>query len=129
MHKHTRKIAELVETFVVSVLKYSEFILKDSQIANRHYDYFIQALKRTAAYGEEGLIALANLLDDDRIVVRVTAACYLIHFRTEKALSVLEAAAKLENRAIAMLAFATIKRWEKGIYLDPATGKETKLPV
>lgn len=127
MHKDSRKIPELVEAFVVSVIKYSEFILKNSQIANQHYDAFIQALNQIAAYGEEGLIVLANLLDDDRTVVQVTAACYLVHFQTEKAMSVLKEAAKLENRAIAMLAFATIKRWEKGIYLDPATGKETKL--
>lgn len=126
MSKDTRTIAELVETFVVSVLRYSEFILKDSRIANRHYDDFIEALKQIAAHGEEGLTALARLLDDERIVVRVTAACYLVHFRTKRAMSVLHEAAKLENRAIAMLAFATIKRWEKGIYLDPATGNEAK---
>jgi len=129
MHRDIRTVAEMVETFVVSVLKYSEFILGDSRIANRHYDDFVEALKRIAAHGEEGLTALACLLDDERIVVRVTAACYLVHFRTTRAMSVLQEASKLENRAIAMLAFATMKRWEKGIYLDPATGKESKLPA
>jgi hypothetical protein len=128
MHKDIRSIAELVEVFAVSVLNYSEFILKDSRKANRHYDDFIKAMKRIAAHGEEGLTALANLLDDERMVVRVTAACYLVHFRAHKAMSVLREAAMLENRAIAMLALATIKRWENGVYLDPATGKETKLP-
>jgi hypothetical protein len=129
MHRDTRAISELLETFVLSVLKYSEFILKDSQMANRHYEDFIEALRQIAAHGEEGLAALAGLLDDERIVIRVTAACYLVHFQTPRAMSVLQEAAKLENRAIAMLAFATIKRWEKGIYLDPATGKEARLPA
>jgi hypothetical protein len=129
MHRDTQTIAELLETFVLSVLKYSEFILKDSRVANRHHDHFIEALRQIAAHGEEGLTALAGLLDDDRIVIRVTAACYLVHFQTDKAMSVLKGAAKLKNRAIAMLAFATIKRWERGIYLDPATGKETNVPA
>src|SRR5262245_18716338 len=120
MRKDTRNIAELVETFVDSVLKYSEFILADSQIANRHYDIFSRALKGIAAHGDKGLVALAKLLDDPRIVVRVTAACYLMHFRTEAAKNVLEEAAKLENRAITMLAIATLERWARGIYLDPA---------
>lgn len=127
MQKNTQNVTKLVQGFVVSVLNYSEFILKDSQTANRHYDEFIDVLKQLALHGEEGLIALAKLLDDDRIVVRVTAACYLVHFRTEKALSVLGAAANLEDRAISMLAIVTIKRWEKCIYLDPATGNEVKL--
>jgi hypothetical protein len=128
MRRNTRTLSQSVDAFVVSILQYGEFILKDSRITNRHYADFTRALKRIVAYGDDGLSALAKLLEDDRIVVRATVACYLIHVRTERAKNVLEETAKLEDRAIAMLAVATLERWEKGIYLDPATGKETVLP-
>ena len=48
---------------------------------------------------------------------------FFIHYRTDKALEVLRAAAK-EERGIAMLAIVTLKRWEMGSYLDAASGKE-----
>ena len=129
MQHDKQTIAELVEAFTVSVLKYSEYVLKDSNIANRHFDNYREALRRIAAHSDKGLVALAKLLDDDRIVVRVTVACNLIHFRTEKAMSILKDASKLEHRAIAMLAIVTLKRWERGTYFDPATGKATERPA
>jgi len=121
-----KTIGGCVEEFSKSVIKYGECILKDASQANRHYDRFINALRDLATFGDKGLSALAELLDDDRLIVRVTAASYLVHFRTAKALEVLRAATT-EDRGIAMLAIVTLKRWEQGTYLHPATGHEVRI--
>ena len=126
MKKRIQAIADCVNVFADSVIKYYEFILEDSNIADLHYAKYIKALKQLNEFGDDGLSALARLLDDDRIVVRVTAASYLIHYCTEKAKKVLNAAAG-EDRGIAMLAIVTLKRWETGSYLDPSSGKEVKV--
>ena len=73
--------------------------------------------------GDAGLSGLAVLLDDENHVIRETTAAYLIHRYTDKAIKVLTAAAEAE-RPIGGLAIVTLKRWELGRYLDPATGHE-----
>jgi len=124
MERKSHNITDWVKVFVDSVLMYGDYILKDSNAANRHYENYIKALNHLNEYGDAGLSALANLLNDDRMVVRVMAASYLIHYSTDKALNVLNEAAKARDRAISMLAIITIRRWDLGWYLDPATGKE-----
>jgi|SRR5271165_5542819 len=123
MRKRIRSVAECVNVFTDSVLKHGELMCKDSTAANQHNGKYVKALKELYGFGDDGLFALAKLLDDDRVVVRVTTACYIIHYYTDKALTVLKAAAK-EDRGIAMLAIVALKRWELGTYFDPATGKE-----
>jgi hypothetical protein len=126
MNKNILSIADWINVFVDSVLKYSDLIFKDSNAANHQYERFTEAVRQLGQFGDDGLSKLAGLLNDERIVIRVTAASYLIHFRTDEALRVLRAAAKQENRAVSMLAIVTLKRWETGSYLDPVTGKEVK---
>ena|SRR6266436_596653 len=126
MKKKKQTIGGWVEVFVDAVLQYGEFIFKDSRIANKHYARFIEALKQLNRFGDDGLSALACLLDDGRLAVRTTAACYLVKYRTDSALGVLREAAKAKDRAISMLAVATLRRWEMGYYLDPATGEEAR---
>jgi hypothetical protein len=122
--KKKESVAELVPMFVDSVLKHAEFMFKDSDVANRHYARFMRAIKGLNQLGKSGLSALCDLLSDERLVVRVTAACYVIPHCTERAIKVLKAAAKETDGAISMLAIVTLERWKRGIYLDPATGKE-----
>jgi len=119
------KIARCLAAFETAVLKHSEFMFKDSSIANQHFNAYTKALKELSKMGDDGLSALAKLLDNENVVVRVTAATYLIHYCTDKAISILRAASK-EERGIAMLAIVTLKRWELGGYLDPTTGKEVE---
>ena len=121
-----KKISGYVSTFENAVLKHSEFMFKDSGLANRHFDAYTKALKQLAELGDDGLSALSRLLDSENTVIRVTTACYLIHYSTSKAIKILKAAAK-EERGIAMLAIVTLKKWELGRYLDPASGKEVEL--
>jgi hypothetical protein len=123
---HKTEIADCISAFETAVLKHSEFMFKDSDAANKQYDIFVEALRQLNKIGDDGLSALVKLLDNDNIVVRVTTACYLIHYRTDEALMILSEAAKLD-RGIAMLAQITLKRWQLGRYLDPASGKEVTL--
>jgi len=126
MNDHQEKANEYITVFSESVIKHGENMFNNPQQANHYYARFTDALHNLAALGNDGLSALATLLDDDRVVVRVTAASYLVHFKTDKALKVLNTA-KNEERAIAMLAIVTLKRWETGSYLDPKSGKEVKI--
>jgi hypothetical protein len=125
MEYRQESIADCVSSFRDSVLKHQEFSTKDSKVANRHYHTYIKALKKLNNMGDDGLSALAVLLDDANHVIRETTAAYLIHRYTDKAIKVLTAAAKAE-RPIGGLAIVTLKRWELGRYLDPATGKEVE---
>jgi hypothetical protein len=124
MKNKAEPVAELVESFADAVMKHGEFMFKDSGIANRWYERSLLALKKLHQRGDAGLSALALLLDDERIVVRVTAACYLIRQQTEQAMRVLQDAARSADRGTSMLAIATLERWKRGAYLDMTTGKE-----
>lgn len=119
-------IAESVSAFADSVLKHVEFSVNDPEVANRHFGVYMAALNRLAGFGEEGLSALAKLMDHENRIIRVTAACYLINRYTERAKMVLTEAAEAE-RPMGGLAIVTLRRWELGRYLDPTSGKESKL--
>ena len=122
----TEKIADCVSTFEHAVLMHDEFSLKDSDVANKSYDSSIKALKQLNKFGDEGLSALATLLDHEKRVVRVTAASYLISHYTSRAIKVLTEAAEAEHPS-GGLAIVTLRRWQLGRYLDPASGKEIVL--
>jgi len=126
MKKNLKAASANLSDFRDAVIKYSQFMLSDPPTANQYYDRFIKALRQLSRAGDEGMSALATLLDDNDVAVRVMAATYLIRYRTKAAQEVLKVAAKMQDRAISMLAIVTLKRWEKGYYLDPETGNETK---
>jgi hypothetical protein len=126
MEKSSASTMDLVTAFADSVGKYSYYIFKDPKSANRHYRKFTKALRRLALLGDHGFVALGSLLNHENTAVRVTAASYLINYSTEDSIRVLTEAKKAKNRAVSMLAIVTLKRWEMGSYLDPATGREIK---
>ena len=123
--KEASGVSVSLADFREAVIRYGEFVLTDASAANQYYDRFIGALRKLSGAGDEGMLALTSLLDDRDLGVRATAACYLMNYRTEAAQRVLREAAGMQDRAIGLLAVATLKRWEKGYYLDPNTGKET----
>jgi hypothetical protein len=118
-----KAISDCVNQFSKAVLEYSTYIFSDSNLAGRYYNMYIEAMRKLSEFGDDGLSALATLMDNENLVVRITTASYLMHFDTAKALEVLKEA-KYAERGIAMLAIVTLKRWETGTYLDPATGFE-----
>jgi HEAT repeat protein len=63
--------------------------------------------------GAPGIEALASLLQDEHALVRVTAAYYLLPFKTEESLKILEAAAKGKGVS-ALSAFIILARWKGG---------------
>jgi hypothetical protein len=127
MKTRSQIIAENVRLFSGAAAKYGDNIYRDYDLATQHFNDYNKALAKLSTYGDEGLSALAKLLDDDneRLDVRVMAGMHLMLYATDKAIKVLNIAKNL-NRGISMLAIAALKKWEMGFYLDPATGTEVR---
>lgn len=91
----------------------------EAKAGNKHANRYITALKKLRLEGDLGRDALAVLLKHPRTDVRVTAAGFLLRYRTAEAKAVLEAAAG-EGGAAAIGATMVLKHWEEGTWsLDP----------
>jgi len=91
----------------------------DARTGNRHANRYIAALKKLRAEGDAGRDALAILLKHPRSDVRVTAAGFLLRYRTAEAKAVLEAVAG-GGGAAAIGATMALKHWEEGTWsLNP----------
>jgi hypothetical protein len=117
-----RTLGEWTEIFVDAVLKHHEYMCKNSNEANLQYDRLKEAWSELAKHGDDGYSALAQLLSHKSAVVRSMAGTCLIPFRSKEVIPVLKAAASESDP----LALVTLKRWEKGFYVDPFTNKEIK---
>ena len=85
----------------------------DAQRGNEFAKKYIEAAKQLLELGSPGIDAFASLLQDDHALVRVTAAYYLLPFKTEESLKVLEAAAK--GKGVSGLnALVILARWKGG---------------
>lgn len=116
----------LVKRFVEGVVKHREYMCTDHRVANQNFDKYTEALKGLFLLGEPGMNALLRLLDDSRPVVRVSVGTYLLRIFPERAIKVLQAEVD-QKGALLSSALVALKRWERGIYLDPFRG-EMKLP-
>ena len=83
----------------------------DAETGNKFAIKYIEASDALINAGNEGIEALASLLNDDRVAVRAMAASYLLPFRANEALPVLREAANGEG-ITALGAFMTLQRWE-----------------
>jgi hypothetical protein len=119
-YQSERTVADWTQIFEDAVLKHSDFMCKDSRVANRHFDRSIEAWRALSQQGDEGLSALSKLLRHGSTVVRVTTATYLLPHRTEDALHVLTAAKDAGDP----LALVTLARWARGFHIDPLTMRE-----
>ena len=98
--------------FADSVIGQNESIEKhDTQTGNNYAKKYIEASEALMSAGSEGISAFANLLRDERVAVRVMAASYLLPYRTNEAVLVLEEAAK-GNGITSFGAFMALKRWQ-----------------
>lgn len=114
-------LEKLVEEFAENVAAQRESIRRgDAKTGNKHADRYIAALKKLRSAGDAGREALAVLLKHPRQDVRVSAAAFLLRYRTAEAKAVLEAAA--DGAGISSIgAIMTLKRWDEGTWnLDPA---------
>ena len=114
------KHEELVEQFAQHVQAETEAGWRgDAPAANRHADEYLAVFDKLRARGDTGRDALAVLLHHPRMDVRVTAAAFLLRYRTKEARAVLEEAAKGKG-VVPFEAQQALQRWEEGTWsLDP----------
>ena len=96
----------------------------DAERGNEFAKKYIEAAKQLLELGSSGIEALASLLQHEHPLVRVNAAYYLLPFKTEESLKVLEAAAKAKGVS-GLNAFIILARWkggERGVWDALANG-------
>jgi hypothetical protein len=118
-------IEKLVAEFSENVAAQTDSIWRgDSKTGNKHAKRYIAAFDRLTAHGDAGRSALAVLFTHPRMDVRVSAAAYLLRYRTAEARAILEEAA----RGVGMVPFEAslvLKNWESGTWaLDPGEHAE-----
>lgn len=116
-----KELKELVREFAQNVAAQTDSIWRgDAKTGNKHAKRYIAAFEALRAQGDAGREALAVLLTHPRMDVRVSAAAYLLRYRTAEARAVLEEAAKGEG-LVPFEASIVLKNWENGTWaLDPA---------
>ncbi|MCY1076330.1 DUF2019 domain-containing protein [Archangium lansingense] len=115
-----KDLNRIVEEFAENVAAQTEAIRRgDAKTGNKHANRYISALKKLRLEGDAGRDALVVLLKHPRVDVRVSAAAFLLRYRTAEAKAVLEAAAT-GGGVSAIDAIMALKHWEEGTWnLDP----------
>lgn len=114
------EIEELVAEFAENVAAQTDSIWRgDAKTGNKHAKRYIAAFDKLIAQGDAGRDALTVLFTHPRMDVRVSAAAYLLRYRTAEARAILEEAAKGEGM-VPFEASLVLKNWENGSWaLDP----------
>ncbi len=104
---------KLAEQFADSVIAQNALIFgkHDSKTGNKFARKYNKAAEVLINGGIEGLEAFTQLLKDERAAVRVMAASYLLPYRTNESINVLQQEAKGKG-ITAFGAFMSLKRWE-----------------
>ncbi len=113
-------LEQSVEEFAQNIAAQTDCILRgDAKTGNKHARRALAAFNKLRAHGNTGRDALAVLFTHPRLDVRVTAAAFLLRYRTREAMAVLESAAQGQGLA-ALGAMQTMKNWKAGTWaLDP----------
>jgi hypothetical protein len=113
-------LEQLVESFAQHTVAQTEAIWRgDAKTGNKHARQVSAAFKKLCTHGNAGRDALAVLLAHPNVDVRTTAAAFLLRYRTQEAVAVLEQAARGQG-LIAFEAQQCLMRWEEGTWaLDP----------
>jgi hypothetical protein len=115
------ELEKLVAEFAENTAAQTDAIWRgDSKTGNMHAKRYIAAFDKLTAHGDAGRDALIVLFQHPRMDVRVSAAAYLLRYRTAEARTILEEAAKGEGMT-PFEASLILKNWESGTWaLDPA---------
>ena len=110
----------LAGKFAESVAAQTDAIRKgDSKAGNKHAKRYIDAFNALRSEGDAGRAALVPMLKHPRADVRGMAAAFLLRFRTEESLAVLNDLAR-GTGIVAFGANETLNRWRDGTWsLDP----------
>jgi uncharacterized protein YwqG len=124
------ELEKLVEEFALNVAAQTDASWKgDSRTGNKHARRYIAAFEKLREHGDAGRERLATLFTHPRMDVRVSAAAYLLRYRTAEARTVLEEAAKGKG-LVPFEASLVLKNWENGTWaLDPAEDARTSPPA
>jgi hypothetical protein len=117
---NSNRISSLVKSFSEAVMGQSDAINRgDPRAGNKMAKQYISAFGELRTFGDDGREALVPLLHYPRADVRVMTAAFLLRYKTEDALSVLNAEA-LGTSLAALGAQECIQRWKDGSWsLDP----------
>lgn len=108
-----KTLEQLVDDFADAVAKRDELTFQGTgKGAIKYSKKAVQYRKAIWKYGDEGREALARLLSHPIPRVRAEAAAYLLGYKTEEAMAVLQEVAKYEGYT-GWGARETIERWEK----------------
>jgi len=117
------EMQELVEDFVKHEIARDEAITGDDGVrhATQCHEAFLQLVKK---YGDDGREALSVLFDHGDPRIRLIAAVYLLRYKHEESMSVLQELTK-EHGMVALGAEQTMKNWETGNWkVDPEPDAE-----
>jgi hypothetical protein len=114
------KLESLVAEFAENVAAQTDAIWRgDAKVGNKHAKRYIAAFEKLRAQGDAGREALTVLFTHPRLDVRVSAAAYLLRYRTAEAHAILQEAAK-GTGLVPFEASLVLKNWESGTWaLDP----------
>ena len=111
-----KTVDDLAQEFADNVAAQTDAIVNgDAKKGNKHARYYIEIFEQLKAIGDIGRDALLPLLEHERADVRITAAAFLLRYRTQEAKSVLEKEAKGQGMP-AFEASECLKRWEEGTW-------------
>lgn len=115
------KIEKLVAEFAENVAAQTDSIWRgDAKTGNKHAKRYIAAFDKLTAHGDAGRDVLTALFTHLRMDVRVSAAAYLLRYRTAETRAILEEAATGEG-LIPFEASLVLKNWKSGTWaLDTA---------
>jgi hypothetical protein len=107
-------VEKFVREFETSVAGQIDAIMRgDRKLAQRFAHRCIRSFEKLLEQGDVGRNALAELFNNNRPDVRATAATFLLKFKTDEAIMVLEEVSRGEG-FIPFQAKEALKRWEEG---------------
>ena len=107
------KINKMVHAFAASVIAQNESLAQKAvKSGNKFAMKYHSAAKSLIDAGDKGIIEFSKLLADRRVAVRCMAAAYLIPFRTDECMDILEDASS-DMSVIGLGAKIAIERWKK----------------
>jgi hypothetical protein len=115
-----KKIQQLVDDFAANVIAQHEAIWRgNARVGNCHANRTLRCFDKLYRYGPAGKDGLATLFTHNNPLVRGTAAVFLLKYKTEEAMAILEELATGEGFS-AFCASEAIKRWNEGAWdLEP----------
>jgi hypothetical protein len=111
-------MSDMIETFITKYREYAEAHGKATRSgnyneANRCYDKLIVLVPRIRALGNQGELALLELVDDSDDAVACWAATHSLRFCESRAIAVLSELSKKEG-PIGFDAKMVIRQWKNG---------------